>query len=122
MNYNDYEVDDDEPYDMMKDPDFRNKMKIESNAPKMAEIERIQKAGIKAVNDVLFTPKNFIKPPFPKNLKILFNLAFVEMMELSAELDPINIDYRKARAEAADTMAYLCAFVAECDEQIKAGK
>lgn len=72
-----------------------------------------------ATYEVLTRTKNFNKPPFGTDIQTLMVQAFGEIIELSAETEREVIDYQATRAEAADTIAYLGAIIAECDRKIK---
>ena len=90
---------------------------------KEAYNESIIKSGMSATFDVLNRPKNLAKPPMCEDIEELFFLAKGEMNELDLEVWRNNVyadgyDYEQTRAEAADTIAYLCALIHECDRRL----
>lgn len=75
-------------------------------------------AGLKALYEVLNRPKNQEKPPFGGDLKELFHLASLEIIELSVELNLPPLDLEAIKYEAADACAFLFAIIAECDRRL----
>ena len=86
---------------------------------KKKEIGDIIRAGSRAVYHVLTNPKNIQKEPFSHDLVSLVNAADAELVETEDEIfEKTAVNYQAARLEAADTIAYLCAIIAECDRRI----